>query len=89
MCFRIVLNEQIDGENILLYPNPTSETLTIKISDSQYVNTQIQIFNTIGNLVKETELPENGQINVSELSNGLYFVRFKDNSQQTLKFIKQ
>ncbi len=82
-------NEQIDGGNILLYPNPTSESLIIKISDSLYVNSQIQIFNTIGNLVKETELSENGQINVSELSNGVYFVRFKDNSKQILKFIKQ
>lgn len=72
-----------------LYPNPTTETLTIKISDNQNFKGQIKIFNTLGSLVKETELPKTRQINISELANGIYFIRFKNYPQQTLKFIKQ
>lgn len=83
------LNEQVIENGILIYPNPATEILTIKFSGNQNFNGKIQIFNTIGSLVKEIELPQNRQINVSELTNGIYFIRFKNNRQQTIKFIKQ
>ena len=82
-------NETNNENNVFLYPNPTTGTLTINIPNGQRFNKQIQLFNTIGNLVKEIELPQNGQIDTSELPNGVYFVRFKNNPQQILKFIKQ
>ena len=82
-------NETNNENNVFLYPNPTLGTLTINIPNGQHFNEQIQLFNTIGSLVKEIKLPQNGQIDTSELPNGVYSVRFKNNPQQILKFIKQ
>jgi hypothetical protein len=77
------------SSNFSIYPNPTTGYLAIKTSDNQNYKEQIQIFNIIGSLVKEIELPQSKQINVSELTNGVYFICFKHSPQQTMKFIKQ
>ena len=62
--------------------------LTIKFRDN-IINDQIQIFNPLGVLIKTIDVSESTKINISDLTNGLYFIRLKNNQQQTLKFIKQ
>lgn len=72
-----------------IYPNPARELLTIKFS-STIQKDKLQIYNSIGILVKELEAVESTiQINTSDLPNGLYFIHLKNNQQQTQKFIKQ
>jgi len=85
----IASNDQEDENTFSVYPNPTTNILTLHFSDTSFSNTKIQIFNTIGCLVKEIELPPNGQIDISELGKGLYFVGIKDFPQKTSIFIKQ
>jgi len=55
-----------------LYPNPNSNNLL-------YIDTNqagdIQIFNTLGQLLISTPQPNGGQINISALSAGTYFVK--------------
>ncbi|MBK8368946.1 MAG: T9SS type A sorting domain-containing protein [Bacteroidetes bacterium] len=64
--------------------------MTIAFS-SQQVNTEtVQIYNSIGTLVKTVDLKQfSTVINVSELSIGIYFIQLKNHPQQTVKFIKQ
>lgn len=81
--------EELEISKLSIFPNPTSEKLTIQLPDNQNNNEKIQIFNTLGCLVKETEVSYSKEIDVSELTNGVYFVRIKNNPQQTVKFIKQ
>jgi len=71
----------------LIYPNPASENITIISPKNQEIEI-VRIYNTLGSLVKEIELTTN-QINISDLVNGVYFIRFKNYPQQTLKFIKK
>ena len=71
-----------------MFPNPASETITIKITKN-IVREQIQIYNAIGQLVKEKEASEITIINISDLQDGIYFIRLKNNPQSTLKCIKQ
>ena len=82
----IVENSQPIFEAI--YPSPATEMLTIKFRDN-IINDQIQIFNPLGVLIKAINVSGSTKINISDLTNGLYFIRLKNNQQQTLKFIKQ
>lgn len=59
-----------------LYPNPATDiiSLNININETMVLN----IYNTIGVLVKsETIKQNNQQINISDLSNGIYIVQVK------------
>jgi hypothetical protein len=68
-------------ESYSINPNPVSETLNIFIEniqiDSKY---DCQIIDMMGNTVKKGSLDTHSNFNVSELTEGLYFVRIlKDN----------
>lgn len=69
-----------------IYPNPAQNYLHIKHSQNQKV--QVQILNARGILIKELDLSQSSQVDISELPNGLYLLRLKNHPQQTRKFIK-
>lgn len=75
--------------NFDIYPNPTSDKLTIALPSQQKSKSILQIYNTMGVLVKTVDINHSSiVIDISELSSGLYFIRMT-NSQQTKRFIKQ
>ena len=82
--------ENINDQNSFwsIFPNPASETITIRFTKN-VVREQIQIYNAIGQLVKEKEAFETTIINISDLQSGVYFIRLKNNKQPALKCIKQ
>jgi hypothetical protein len=65
-----------DEANIVLYPNPSSNVLTI---DNRSVNLKLQevtIFNTLGAVVYKGKLSGNReQVQVSQLASGIYSMR--------------
>lgn len=69
-------------ENTNLYPNPTSNTLNIKTNSK--TNSEIEIFNSLGQMVLKQKYSES--VDVSKLVPGYYFIRV-DNSYS--KFIKE
>jgi hypothetical protein len=77
-CTSTAINEE-GSSSLLIYPNPAENTLTI---DGDY--TSANIYDLFGKLVLTTDYQNN--INVSALSNGIYFIKV-DNT--TIKFIKQ
>lgn len=80
--------DDMDGRTeFSIYPNPATETLNISLSENR--KSQIEIFDAMGRLVKEIELSQSTQINIADLSDGLYFIHLKNNSHKTQKFIKQ
>lgn len=88
-CSSTGINEaNISEQNFNLYPNPANETLNISIHESK--KAQIQIFNTMGMLIKEFEISQQSlQINISDFPSGLYFIQNKSQPQYSQKFIKQ
>ena len=71
-----------------IYPNPSSDFLTIQFKNSE--KEEIQIYNSIGELVKKAIISNNHTIDVSELSSGIYFIHLINSNQLlTHKFIKQ
>lgn len=71
-----------------IYPNPTNSIINIVDENNQPQNTTIQIQNNLGQLVFTS--PFTNQINISNLSAGMYFLTIQDkNTKKTVKIIKQ
>jgi hypothetical protein len=75
------------GNTFVISPNPCQDNFTIKTIGLNGVQ-QFQIYNAVGQFVKEVNVLQMKNISVVDLPNGLYFIKHKNHSQ-TLKFIKQ
>ena len=63
------------SDNIKLYPNPANATLNIEILEGQF--DEVNVYSTTGELVKSyTNVNGSLQMDVSNLTTGMYFVRF-------------
>ena len=76
-----------------LYPNPTSGTFTLSYNSQLSIpNSQLKIYDVLGQEVYTQPItnPNQTTINISQLSNGVYFYQLINN-KETLrgKFIKQ
>ena len=61
-----------------LYPNPASDIVTLNIVNRNNDYLTLNIYNVTGTLVKSEMLKQNQrQINVRDLSNGIYMVSIK------------
>ncbi len=84
------VNTPKDEENIIIYPNPVSEILNIKLQD---VNTKTicNLFSIEGQLLRSFDVQqENTTISVSNLSKGIYFVKLINNDHsEVIRFIKE
>jgi hypothetical protein len=75
--------------NISIYPNPTSDNLTI---DHNMINCTAQILDISGRLIKSVDLNEmSGSIDLKDVSAGLYFLNLVSEGQlmHSQKVIKQ
>jgi len=64
--------------NISYYPNPSSGLVTVKLNKMNTSDFALNIYNLMGELVKSEKLKENlQQINIEDLSNGIYIVEIK------------
>ena len=69
-----------------VYPNPAKDFLTI---DSRNINiSSVNVFNVLGTKVLERKELNDNKLDVSSLSNGIYFLKISaDNASVTKKFI--
>ncbi len=76
-----------EGEESILkvYPNPVSEVLRI-VGISSFSNLNFQIFDAYGQLVKASSINISNSISVSDLSQGMYFLKLENG--MLAKFIK-
>ncbi|MGE0089328.1 MAG: GEVED domain-containing protein [Bacteroidales bacterium] len=76
--------------SILLYPNPASDYINIKVSTGTRVGI-ISIYNMGGELVKVLDINgEERDINISDLAKGAYIISVEDEKETLVKkFIKQ
>jgi len=68
-------------ENIIIYPNPSSEELHI---DNAAQGTKVRLFNVMGQMVYEGMIQgKNDAINISALKQGTYLITLTDNEGHT------
>ncbi|MDL2297431.1 choice-of-anchor J domain-containing protein, partial [Bacteroidales bacterium OttesenSCG-928-E04] len=88
VIFQVGINEVEIENNIILYPNPARNVLTIK-TDREFDN--YTILNDLGQIIRTENISGNSfLIHVEELRNGIYFILFRgDGVMATKKFIKE
>jgi Glycosyl hydrolases family 39/Secretion system C-terminal sorting domain len=78
------------AKDFMIYPNPTFSKLTVTFLAQQLGKNELLIYNAIGKLVKVIDAVQpSTSIDISELSNGLYFIYPANYPEQAQKFIKQ
>lgn len=66
------------NSQITVYPNPASDVVTLNIDNVNNADLTLNFYNEIGTLVKSEILKQNNrQINIGDLSNGIYMVEIK------------
>jgi len=77
------INENIDQSELFkIYPNPAQNELNISINSSS--NYHISLIDINGRLMVETESGLSTKINTSAIANGIYIVRFTNNTTQQI-----
>jgi len=75
----LVSGTESSKENIVIYPNPASSNISIKLlDDSRPV--QVKIYNSAGALLKKNSFTAGGVINqnIGDLPSGIYFIEIWD-----------
>ncbi len=74
-------------DNIIAYPNPVKDLLTLGNVEEPIES--YKLYNSLGQLLRRSNLLKNNQLNVSYLSRGLYFLEVISNSKKSsIKFMK-
>jgi len=77
----IGLNESLIYPTLEIYPNPNSGIFTIEIGNVDTENLELNIYNVMGDIVLQKKLyGTKKSVDVSELTNGVYFISYKSNS---------
>lgn len=88
-CITSIQEQEIKTE-FNIFPNPTSEKLTIASPLQQFGTDTVQIYDSMGSIVKTVGINQPiTVIDILKLSSGLYYIRLKNNTTPTLKFVKQ
>ena len=72
------------SNSVSLYPNPAKNFVKV---NGLKANESYTVYNTIGAVVKSGIVSNNQEIAINDLTNGLYFLKFKNG--KTMKFIKK
>lgn len=73
-----------------IYPNPTSHLLNINYIHTESKAAALTIFNVLGKNIYQEKIQQNTQLNIANLSNGIYFCKIQMGGQFAVqKFIKK
>jgi hypothetical protein len=86
-------NEVKNLNSVYLYPNPTSNLLNIVVENKLDSPEAYAIINSLGQIIKskKIESEQDLSVNVSNLTQGIYFLKLSKNQSETntIRFIKQ
>jgi beta-glucanase (GH16 family) len=83
------INNAQENEKVILFPNPATNELNIKISDN-FIGTQAKIYSILGQELG-THILDNRQniLDISNYQNGIYLIKIQTTKgTQTYKFLK-
>jgi hypothetical protein len=84
------LNEiEISDEEFILYPNPASDKISLKISDLKISDLKIDVLNILGEVQKVNHT--NSELDILHLASGVYFITLtsQNGKRWTEKFVKK
>lgn len=83
-----VPDESGDLSEIRLFPNPADNTIQIYLSNENIEGEHIQLYNSIGVLLKEIDAAPATRMDISDLPKGLYLVHLKKYPEKAKVFFK-
>ena len=90
-CTNSVENINGNNLNVTLYPNPAQDYITLAYSSASDPALTFEVYNAFGQLIEAKNAKDNSstQINITSMSNGVYFVRIREQGSviQTLKLV--
>jgi hypothetical protein len=97
--FEVALNNYVSStgavydsviSNLIIYPNPTTDSFKISSEIITLNDFTIQVFNILGKKVLEKLNSNSRTVDISFLESGIYLLKIsKDNQHKTLKLIKK
>ena len=86
----VSLNESYAFNNVLVYPNPVKDKCYLSLENGQLAGVNITVMNTLGQTVHRQMYVNDGAIDLSSLSPGIYFFEIKSESRTYLcKILKE
>lgn len=88
-CLGTGIQELAVKDLFKISPNPASDLLTVTYFNQDNTNDlQLELYNTTGQLVQEIKMFSHGELNISHLLPGMYFLKCKNSPVEMVKFIK-
>jgi len=84
----IGIDENVDGNNFKLYPNPANDKITLSFAASI---SKVEIIDVLGKKVGEQKVALNENkisLNIEKLSPGIYYLNVKDENDSSIKVMK-
>lgn len=79
----------INNNNLVIYPNPSRDFITIQNLNNENAKAEINIFSVTGSLLMQKVIKENNTIDISDLSSGIYILAINKASMPLYqKFVK-
>ena len=72
VCSTWNIDETVENEHVILYPNPANEKVTIEGVEAK----EVQVYNALGQMVKRVR--GTNEIDLSRLAEGVYLLRIAD-----------
>jgi hypothetical protein len=70
------ITENNINDNISVFPNPTSNMVTVEITNNNFVKGNIEVLNSVGQVVINVAITNNkNTINTSKLADGVYYIK--------------
>jgi len=77
---------KVQNSTFSIYPNPANNSITINYTGDLSQKTNIAIYNYLGQEIMQSNLQsKTSTINVSDITNGIYFVRVRTNKTQQVE----
>ena len=86
----VSLKPEASALSALVYPNPAQNSLTLRFANTLSENTPVEVYSSLGSLVLKAVAKSGGSelmLNTSELSNGVYFLKAKQQNSQLVQRI--
>jgi PKD repeat protein len=81
--------DEVNGHNIGIYPNPSNGQFNVSLSTNQATNYKLTLVNALGVTVLNKSIEVNGNhseaVNVSNLSEGVYYLYLRDNENSVIR----
>jgi len=76
---------------ISIYPNPSQHTVTLDAGNNLLMQARVEIIDLLGkSLMRNTIAVTKTQLDLSHLSNGIYFVKFSNEvGEKVFKIVKR